>query len=438
MPKEFNFTYPWTLSKFGSWNQSNKPIYFVNIYAVSTVGGSEPGIGFAWLKELLKHFRIILYTESEFKPQLVRWLKSQEHIACMIYFINVGDKARSRCWNQGNWAFYLDYWRYQITVYKLASIQIKLTRPIFLHHLNMIGFREPGYFWLLSILHAVPLIWGPIGGYNFPAPYLYKFYGFKIVFHQAIKNLLNFFSFLLPSVSFSFFRAELILLSIPLNKNHIIFKIRNAVIFPETFLTSSHKFSYNKVRISLHKDSFSLIIIGKLVPRKLVDIAIESIAQLPREILKKVNLRVIGDGPCRQALEKLVTQKSLNHQVTFYGKLSHNDCMSLLNSSDLLIHTSVDEGLPSAVTEALAFKKMVLAFNSSGLSLLEDHYGIKLMPYPKSRGEAVLTLSNKILFAFTNKDLMKDEFLSRNKLLVSEWSPRNRLLFFISLIKKIT
>jgi glycosyltransferase involved in cell wall biosynthesis len=300
----------------------------------------------------------------------------------------------------------------------------------------MIGFREPGYFWLLSILHDVPLIWGPIGGYNFPAPYLFKFYGLKIIFQQALKNFLNFFSFLLPSVLFTFFRAQIILLAIPINNNSIIFKIRNAVIFSESFINSPPKLKSSRFRFGQRRNSLNLIIIGKLVPRKLVDIAIESLAQLPLKMLKKVNLHVVGDGPCRQVLEKLVTQKSLNHQVSFYGKLSHKDCMSLLNSSDFLIHTSVDEGLPSSVGEALMLKKKILAFNAAGISLIKKYKDIELMPYPKNREEAVLCLSNTIFKAIdSNSQAFQDKkFLITHKGFMEKWSARNRLLFFISLI----
>jgi glycosyltransferase involved in cell wall biosynthesis len=440
MVHNLGIKYSYTVSDFGVFDQAKKPVYFVNAYAVSPIGGSEPGIGFAWFKELLKHFSVVLFTESEFKSDIVKWLKTQQSVSCRIYFIDVGENARLRCWNQGNWRFYLDYWRYQITVLSLASYQIKHTKPIYLHQLNMIGFREPGYFWFLSLKYDTPLIWGPIGGYNFISPKFYMFYGLRYYFAQSLKNTLNLFSFLLQSVIFSFFIARFLLLAIPVNPSRLIYRIRKPIFFSETFLREVHdlerinflKLSCNSILTDNFTGYFNVMTVGKLVPRKLVDLVIESLTRGPLKNASKIRLHIIGDGHCSDLLKHLIKIKSLDKKVFFYGKLPHDEVLFLLNKANLLVHASIDEGLASVICESLSLKKNVIAFDCSGTKFLKELNNIKLMPYPKNRDDAILKISKEIFNHIKTQSLTIDT--KENSDIFKSWLPEAKINSFLSFI----
>lgn len=63
-------------------------------------------------------------------------------------------------------------------------------------------------------------------------------------------------------------------------------------------------------------------------------------------------LWLIGDGEDRAKLEKLVSELNLNDKVVFWGSRFGNEKLGLLNSSDIFVHPSRSEGLPTSVLEA--------------------------------------------------------------------------------------
>jgi glycosyltransferase involved in cell wall biosynthesis len=444
----YKFLLPFSVNHFGDWNQSAKPIYFINAYAVSVNGGSEPSVGFSWLNELLSHFRVVLFTESEFKADLINFLKNRKNISCKIYFLNIGKKARSRCWNQGNWRFYLDYWIYQLNVLYRANFHIKYEKPLFLHQLNMIGFREPGYFWVLSARYKIPFIWGPVGGFNFPSPLIYSFYGLKNILLQFTKNILNIISFLLPSVFLSYFVSRVCLLAMPPKGMILNFFLRKSVVFPETFckqsILSKKKLTLFSRASNATKDSndvnfkskINIVILGKLIPRKLVDLAIEAFHRIPKNELSHIRLHIVGDGPSYDLLFRLVEKYSLGNSVIFYGSISHLSAMSILAKSEILLHCSIDEGTSHSVVEALTLGKKVIMFDSGGHSIIARSLGAELMPYPNARSLAIISIKKNIQKFIRATKLEHKNVYSKNKL--NYWAPKNRILKFLNIINRIT
>ncbi len=80
-----------------------------------------------------------------------------------------------------------------------------------------------------------------------------------------------------------------------------------------------------------------LVVIGRLTERKKLDMLIESLAILKNKG-KCYNALIIGDGPARKQLEKMVVAKSLKDSVWFYGEcFDEQTNAELLFNSDLCI-----------------------------------------------------------------------------------------------------
>jgi glycosyltransferase involved in cell wall biosynthesis len=95
--------------------------------------------------------------------------------------------------------------------------------------------------------------------------------------------------------------------------------------------------------------------VGILEPRKNMDIALQAVSGLPRDA---VTLALFGTGPAAQHLEALATTLGIDNQVTFRGWVPADEVWA---ETDLLLFPSVNEGLPNAVLEALAYGIPVLA-----------------------------------------------------------------------------
>jgi glycosyltransferase involved in cell wall biosynthesis len=65
-----------------------------------------------------------------------------------------------------------------------------------------------------------------------------------------------------------------------------------------------------------------------------------------------VNLKILGDGPLKDKLETLAANLGIKENVEFLG--FDNDPFRVIRSSDVYIMSSIYEGLPTALIEAMA------------------------------------------------------------------------------------
>ncbi len=109
----------------------------------------------------------------------------------------------------------------------------------------------------------------------------------------------------------------------------------------------------------------TLLFFGRLSPEKGVDLIIEALALLKQE--KK--LWLVGDGPDRKKLEKLVSDKNLTDRVIFFGALYGDDLERLKQRAEaVLLPSRWYENFPYVLIESLQAGCVVVASNSGGIS----------------------------------------------------------------------
>jgi glycosyltransferase involved in cell wall biosynthesis len=117
--------------------------------------------------------------------------------------------------------------------------------------------------------------------------------------------------------------------------------------------------------------------VGRLVPYKGADIAIEAMADFLRS--RRVELHIIGDGPQRGALEKLVDGLKVRQNVHFHGWLGHNEVHERLRQCDFMPFPSVREFGGAVVVEAMALGVTPIVADYGGPSEhVDDDTGIRV------------------------------------------------------------
>jgi glycosyltransferase involved in cell wall biosynthesis len=97
----------------------------------------------------------------------------------------------------------------------------------------------------------------------------------------------------------------------------------------------------------------TLVTVGHLVARKRHADVVRALALL-RDRLPELRYVVIGDGPEREPLARLVTELGLEGRVELTGQLEHAAALERARSCDVFVMPSVDEAFGVAYVEAMA------------------------------------------------------------------------------------
>lgn len=162
-------------------------------------------------------------------------------------------------------------------------------------------------------------------------------------------------------------------------------------------------------------------IVGRLVPiknhRLFLDAASKIITENPDIQLK---FKIIGDGELRKELQLYCRQLNIREKIEFLGW--QKDLAAIYSDLDIVALTSLNEGTPVSLIEAMASARVVVATEVGGVRDLlgkEINYGIKPFADFKllERGISVkpqdaFSFSQALILLFKNKGLRQKMGLS--------------------------
>ncbi|NOT49902.1 MAG: glycosyltransferase [Chitinophagaceae bacterium] len=104
-----------------------------------------------------------------------------------------------------------------------------------------------------------------------------------------------------------------------------------------------------------------IIAAGSLIPLKRYDLFIDLIAEIKKKI-PGIKARLIGNGPERQRIERLIHASDLQHNITLSNELSHTELLKQMQRAKVFLHTSSFEGFGIVCIEALQAGAHVISF----------------------------------------------------------------------------
>ena len=180
----------------------------------------------------------------------------------------------------------------------------------------------------------------------------------------------------------------------PLNKKEILKLSKKKIKF--NFFRKNHLNIINIGRIEEQKDHLTLLRAIKLVKDKI-----------------KVKLLIIGNGKKLRELYKFIDENKLKNNVKILNDI--NNPFPYLLRSDLFILSSIFEGLPNVLLEAITLNKFIISTNcSTGPSeiLLNGKGGI-LVPIKNYK-----KMAEKTIHFYENKKKLKKKLIFAKKNLV--------------------
>lgn len=375
----------------------------INAYACAPNMGSEQGMAWNWIINLANYCKVFVITEGEWKIEIEDAIKQLPQGGNMIFYYNpVSDKIRRMCWNQGDWRFYYYYKKWQKETLEITKEIIKNHSIDIVHQLNMIGFREPGYLWKID---NIPFVWGPIGGMeNIPESYLDDL-AIKQKLIILLKNRINNFQTRFSSrVLKSINKADALIAAVKGVKDKIeLYHHKKIILINETGCYPNES-KLNNLRKT--ETFFDVIWVGKFDFRKQLGMALKIISKI--KYLDGLRFHIIGNGSKTELhyYTDMAMKLGIEDICIWHGLISHSNVQQIMRDSDLLLFTSIMEGTPHVVLEAIGNNLPVICLNSCGQAdAVNDSVGIKLEV--TSQKQSTEDFAEKMAYLHNNRNILK-------------------------------
>ncbi len=123
----------------------------------------------------------------------------------------------------------------------------------------------------------------------------------------------------------------------------------------------------NRLNIDKFKNitTWKFIYVGRLVAYKNIDATIKALAKLPIEI--EWEFTIVGEGAEQSKLEKICRDCGCATRVHFYGKVSRDEVMKLLQNAHVFIMISTNEIFGLSYLEAMAASCISIGSKNGGI-----------------------------------------------------------------------
>ena len=182
--------YAWSKKRedLANWLRPEWKKIVVGCYACSPYRGSEPGMGWNYLRAVAEGREVWAIVEKEkWQKDIEKFLAEHPNEMKSVHWVFVR-KRRARLLRKLWPPSY--YWFYRLWQVQAYQVALGLHRTIgfdVAYQMNMVTFREPGYLWKLPI----PFIWGPVGGLGYTDRRLLELMGLLGVVEYAVRNTIN-------------------------------------------------------------------------------------------------------------------------------------------------------------------------------------------------------------------------------------------------------
>lgn len=176
---------------------------------------------------------------------------------------------------------------------------------------------------------------------------------------------------------------------------------------------------FNSVNPHINKENFIFLQVSSLVEKKGHEYTIKAFSKfLNKQKKKNFKLILTGDGERKETLKELVDQLDLNNYVEFTGFVTPEEAIELMKQANVFVHHSItasngdQEGIPTAIMEAMAMKLPILSTKHSGIPELVENNVNGFLVEEKDinnyalKMEEILTWKNLDI----NRDVIENDF----------------------------
>lgn len=176
-----------------------------------------------------------------------------------------------------------------------------------------------------------------------------------------------------------------------------------------------------------------VLTVRALVPKNGVEYLIMSALEVWGRY-PEVAFVIVGEGPLRLGLEKLVNDMGLSENIIFLSKASYDDLPYYYSACDVFVIPSIMEAFGLVTVEAMACGKPVIGTNVGGIpDTIEDgKNGFLVSPRDPQR------LAEKIMLLLENQDLREEMGIKGREIAEKKFDINKRINRIIKIYSELT
>jgi len=372
----------------------NRLKILISAYACEPNKGSEPGVGWEYVKHLTSHVDVWVITRSNNQEVIENELaQTPLHNFNMVY---IDLPKWASFWKVGERGMHLYYCLWQIMLFiKVRNLHEKYKFDL-VHHLTF------GNAWLPTLLPwiRVPFVWGPIGGGEIISKHFTKKFTFKAKVREFIRRSIVYGQWLNPIFRYAC-RKAVTIISKTEDTAELIPRVYQGKVIQMTDVGISLDFAESKDP-NENDDIVQILCVGRLLYWRGFDLAIKSFARIHTE-LENARLVIIGDGPEKNNLMRIAEKECVSGKIHFAGKISIEQLYHEMKTSSIFLNPCLKEGGVTVLLDAMKYGLPVVCIDTGGVNNIVPDIKIPLLP----PDQTISNLANALLKLGKDVELRK-------------------------------
>jgi glycosyltransferase involved in cell wall biosynthesis len=137
--------------------------------------------------------------------------------------------------------------------------------------------------------------------------------------------------------------------------------------------------------------TFNVLFVGRFYRRKRVDVLLRAAALL-RERIPELRVRIVGNGPCREAWHRLAADLRLDGAVEWLGDVTRAQLAAEYRGASAFCLPSVQEGFGIVLLEAMAAGKPIVAARAAAIPEVAPHATLVEPDHAEALAEGIARL----------------------------------------------
>ena len=330
----------------------------LSCFSCSPLWGSEPGVGWNWLKELAKHYDVVLLTHSFFKEHLEPELCARPIANLELHYCSAPAFGVHPHKQLNSRIFYI-WWQWNLA--RRVKQLIRTQSFDLIHHLTWGTFRFPTFLGRLG----VPLVMGPLGGGEVAPMKFYAGLPLKTRVREWVRAMSLHLARLDPLAMWGPRAASLVLCKTEETLRALPASLRARALIAPEIGSPEVDVSCRRPLSSDANRPFKLLYAGQITGWKGVAFLLHSMSLLVHAG-HDVELDMAGSGPLHGYMEKEILRLGLDDRVHLLGMLPRPDLMKLYAQADLFVFPSLHDSSGNVVLESLSRGLPVVCLDLGG------------------------------------------------------------------------